>query len=34
MLGKGYSDVVIVVLSDRGKAYAPAEFRQFYLEKE
>jgi hypothetical protein len=27
MLGKGYADVVIV---DLGKAYAPAEFREFY----
>lgn len=34
MLGKGYSDVLIVDLSDEGKAYAPSEFRQFYLDKE
>src|SRR5262245_40424131 len=32
MLGKGYSDVVIVDLSDQGKAYAPAEFRELYLD--
>ena len=34
MLGKGYSDVVIVDSSDERKAYAPSEFRRFYLEKE
>jgi hypothetical protein len=31
MLGKGYSDVVIVELAENGKAYSPAEFRQLYL---
>ncbi len=31
MVGKGYADVVIVDLADNGKAYAPAEFREFYL---
>jgi hypothetical protein len=30
MLGKGYADVVIV--AEDGKAYAPAEFRDLYLE--
>jgi hypothetical protein len=32
MLGKGYADVVIVDLAENGKAYAPAEFREFYLD--
>jgi 3-oxoacyl-(acyl-carrier-protein) synthase len=32
MLEKGYADVVIVDLSEDGKAYAPAEFRDLYLE--
>ena len=32
MLGKGYADVVIVDLAEDGKAYAPAEFRDRYLE--
>jgi hypothetical protein len=31
MLGKGYADVVIVDLVPGGKAYAPADFREFYL---
>jgi hypothetical protein len=31
MLGKGYADVVIVDLAEKGKAYSPAEFRQLYL---
>jgi hypothetical protein len=30
MLGKGFSDVVIVDLDDGGKVYAPAEFSVFY----
>lgn len=30
MLGKGFSDVVVVDLDDGGKTYAPAEFAQFY----
>ena len=30
MLGKGYADVVIVDSADGGKAYAPAQFAQFY----
>jgi hypothetical protein len=30
MLGKGYADVVIVDSADDGKAYAPAQFAQFY----
>jgi hypothetical protein len=30
MLGKGYSDVVIVDLDQSGKAYTPAEFATFY----
>ncbi len=30
MLGKGFSDVVIVDLDNSGKTYAPAEFAQFY----
>jgi hypothetical protein len=29
---KGYADVVIVDLAEEGNAYAPAEFREFYLE--
>jgi hypothetical protein len=33
MLGKGYADVVIVDLAEDGKAYAPAEFRDLYLDK-
>jgi transposase-like protein len=28
--GKGYADVVIVDSDDGGKAYAPAQFAQFY----
>jgi hypothetical protein len=32
MLGKGYADVVIVDLAENGKAYAPAKFREFYLD--
>jgi hypothetical protein len=32
MLGKGYADVVILDLAEDGKAYAPAEFRDLYLE--
>ena len=32
MLGKGYADVVIIALTENGKAYAPAEFREFYLD--
>ena len=32
MLGKGYADVVIVDLAEDGKAYAPSEFRDLYLE--
>jgi hypothetical protein len=32
MLGKGYADVVIIDLAENGKAYAPAEFREFYLD--
>jgi hypothetical protein len=32
MQAKGYTDVVIVDLSDQGKTYAPAGFRQFYLD--
>jgi hypothetical protein len=32
MLGKGYADVMIVDLPENGKAYAPAEFREFYLD--
>jgi hypothetical protein len=31
MLGKGYADVIIVDLAEHGKAYAPADFREFYL---
>jgi hypothetical protein len=31
MLGKGYADVMIMDLAENGKAYAPAEFREFYL---
>ena len=31
MLGKGYADFVIVDLAEGGKAYAPTEFREFYL---
>jgi hypothetical protein len=27
---KGYADVVIVDLAENGKAYAPAEFREFF----
>ena len=30
MLGNGHSDVVIVDLAESGKAYAPADFAQFY----
>jgi endonuclease YncB( thermonuclease family) len=33
MLGKGYADVVIVDLAEDGKAYAPAEFRDLYLDE-
>ena len=32
LLAKGYADVVIVDLAENGKAYAPAEFREFYLD--
>ncbi len=32
MLAKGYADVVIVELAEDGKAYAPAEFRDLYLD--
>jgi hypothetical protein len=32
MLGKGYVDVVIVDQDGNGKAYAPAAFREFYLD--
>ena len=34
LLAKGYADVVIVDLTENGKAYAPAEFREFYLARE
>jgi hypothetical protein len=30
MLGKGFSDVVIVDLDRGGKAYTPSEFAMFY----
>ncbi len=30
MLGKGFSDVVVVDLDDGGKTYAPVDFAQFY----
>ncbi len=30
VLGKGFSDVVVVDLDDGGKTYAPVEFAQFY----
>ena len=30
MLGKGFADVLIVDSDDGGKAYAPAQFAQFY----
>jgi hypothetical protein len=30
IIGKGFSDVVIIDLDENGKAYAPAEFAQFY----
>ncbi len=33
MLAKGYADVVIVELAEDGKAYAPAEFRDLYLDE-
>ena len=32
MFGRGYTDVVIVDLSEDGKAYSLADFRQFYLD--
>jgi len=32
MLDKRYADVVIVDAAENGKAYAPAEFREFYLD--
>ena len=31
MFERGYADVVIVDLAEDGKAYSPADFRQFYL---
>jgi hypothetical protein len=31
LLGKGYSEVVIVDLAEGGQAYAPADFARFYL---
>ena len=33
MLGKGYVDVVIVDLAENGQPYAPADFRDLYLDK-
>ena len=33
LLAKGYADVVIVDLAENGKAYAPADFRDLYLDK-
>ena len=32
MLEKGYGEVVVVDLAEDGKAYAPIEFRELYLE--
>jgi hypothetical protein len=32
LLGKGRSDVAIIDLSENGKAYAPVDFAQFYLD--
>jgi hypothetical protein len=32
MFGRGYTDVVIVDLSEDSKAYSLADFRQFYLD--
>jgi hypothetical protein len=32
MLAKGYADVVIVDLAEDGSAFAPAEFREFYVD--
>jgi len=32
MLGKGYTSVVIVDLAENGKAYAPADFAQFFID--
>ena len=32
MFGRVYTDVVIVDLSEDGKAYSLADFRQFYLD--
>jgi hypothetical protein len=31
LLGKGRRDVVIIDLAEGGKAYAPEDFAQFYL---
>ena len=33
MLEKGYADVVIVDLAQNGQVYAPADFRDLYLDK-
>jgi hypothetical protein len=33
MLGKGYSEVLIVDLSKGGQAYAPNEFARLYLDR-
>ena len=32
LLGEGRCDVAIVDLAENGKAYAPADFAQFYLD--